>query len=137
MPACPVCGQAADEGARFCSACGARIDTSEQAQQPSQAVQDMALEYEAMVREHPDNADARYSLGLARLYESNWGAAAEQFQRVVELTPDFADAHANLAVALARLGQLDRAREAIETALSLSPASSRFRRLHEQLKGPP
>ncbi len=93
------------------------------------------MEYEAMVREHPDNADALYSLGLARLYEGNWGPAAEQFQRVVELTPNFADAHANLAIALAKLRQFDRAREASETALSLSPGNTRFRRLHEQLKG--
>lgn len=134
MAVCPVCGRAVDEDARFCSGCGARIPSGEEDQQASQTVQDMALEYEAMVREHPDDADARYSLGLARLYEESWGSAAEQFQRVVELTPDFADAHANLAIALAKLRQFDRAREAIKTALSLSPRSARYRRLHEQLK---
>ncbi len=135
MPECPVCGRTVDEDARFCSGCGARIPSSEEDQQASRTVQDMALEYEAMVREHPDNADARYSLGLARLYEGNWGPAAEQFQRVVELTPDFADAHANLAIALAKLEEFVRAREAIKAALSLSPGSARFRKLHDQLQG--
>lgn len=135
MPKCPVCERAVEPDARFCSACGARIPGGDDAPEASQAVQDMALEYETMVREHPDNADARYSLGLARLYEGNWGAAAEQFQRVVELAPDFADAHANLAVALAKLDQFEQAREHISIAVSLSPGSTRFRRLREQLNG--
>jgi len=133
MPECPVCGRQADEDARFCSGCGARIPQAAPGRQASRTVQDMALEYEAMVREHPDNADARYSLGLARLYEGSWGAAAEQFQRVTSLAPDFADAHANLAVALAKLGQLEQAREHIRIAVSLSPGSTRFRQLQEQL----
>ncbi len=133
MPKCPVCGRAVEPDARFCSACGARIAEGEDHEEASQAVQDMALEYEAMVREHPDDADARYSLGLARLYEGNWGAAAEQFQRVVALAPDFADAHANLAVVLAKLDQFEQAREHISMAVSLSPGSSRFRRLQKQL----
>ena len=137
MPKCPVCGRPVEDDAQFCSACGARISRDDDGPETSQAVQDMALEYESMVREHPDNPDARYSLGLARLYESNWGAAAEQFQRVVALAPDFADAHANLAVALAKLDQFKQAREHIRRAVSLSPGSTRFRRLKEQLNDIP
>ncbi len=132
MPTCPVCGAEVDADARFCPQCGAGL-TEEGEPDSSAALRDMAEEYASEVREHPDDAAARYSLGLARMHERKWGQAAEQFTRVVEIEPDFADAHANLAVCFAHLGNTREALAAIERAVELGPQKERYRELHGRL----
>lgn len=134
MRQCPVCGTITDEDANFCPECGARL-VNEEGTNVSRAVRDMADEYASEVLEHPEDASARYDLGLARMYERNWGQAAEQFQRVVELEPAFADAHANLGVCLARLGRPEEALEAVERAVDIDPGKKRYRKLRRQLTG--
>ncbi|MEA3399751.1 MAG: tetratricopeptide repeat protein [Armatimonadota bacterium] len=131
MPVCPICGTRVNEDANFCPECGARLTEEE----TSQAVRDMAQEYASQVLENPEDAAARYGLALARMYERKWGQAAEQFQQVLEQEPEYADAHANLAVCMARLGQPDRALEAIERAIDLDPGKKRYRRIRRQLTG--
>ena len=134
MPACSICRTEVAPDAKFCPECGASVvDGPESA--ASEAIRDMAHEYASQVNEHPDDAAARYGLGLARLYEQKWGQAAEQFTRVVELEPEFADAHANLSVCLARLGKPDEALEAVERAIEIDPKKKRFRKLRRQLTG--
>jgi tetratricopeptide (TPR) repeat protein len=96
---------------------------------------EMAGEFEAAVRENPEDATARYDLGLARMYDRKWGKAAEQFQKVIELESDFADAHANLSVCLAKLGQPERALEHAERAIELDPGKKRYRKIRRQLSG--
>jgi len=96
-------------------------------------MRDIAQELARAIREHPDNADAHYQLALALMYDHRWGPAAEHLLEVVRLDGSFADAHANLAICLARLGQLDRAGEAIEAALALAPERTRFQRLRDQI----
>lgn len=134
MPVCAICGTEADEDARFCSECGASFMADEELS-TSEAMIQMAAEYEAAVRENPSDTSARYDLGLARMYERKWGKAAEQFQRVIEQEPEFADAHANLSVCLARLGQPERALEHIERAIELDPQKKRYRKIKRQLTG--
>ncbi|MGC9317184.1 MAG: tetratricopeptide repeat protein [Armatimonadota bacterium] len=131
MPLCPICGTRVDEDANFCPECGASLAQEE----TSQAVRDMAQEYASQVRERPEDTAARYGLALARMYERKWGQAAEQFQKVLELEPEYADAHANLAVCMARLGQPERALEAVERAIELEPDKKRYRRIRRQLTG--
>lgn len=134
MSACSICGTKADAEAKYCPECGAGMGDGAEPD-TSEAIRDMAREYANKVSEHPDDASARYGLGLARLYEQKWGQAAEQFAKVVELEPDYADAHANLAVCLMRLGRPDEALSAVERAMELDPNKKRYRKLRRQLTG--
>jgi tetratricopeptide (TPR) repeat protein len=134
MPVCSVCGTEADEDAKFCAECGAGFQEPE-GPSTSEAMVQMAGEFERAVRENPEDPNARYDLGLARMYDRKWGKAAEQFQTVIELEPEFADAHANLAVALAKLGRPDRALEHAERAIELDPKKKRYRKIKRQLTG--
>ncbi len=47
--------------------------------------------------------------------------AVAAYRRVIELEPEWAEAHINLGVALYHLGQLDEARRAFSAALALDP----------------
>ena len=133
MPRCPVCGREVAEEASFCSHCGARM-ANEPRGTASETMRDMTREYQRMVREHPEDANARYMLALALMYDRSWGQAAEQLQEVTRLSPEFADAHANLAICMARLGRPDAAREAIDGALAISPGSRRYQRIQSDLQ---
>ena len=134
MPVCTVCGTEADEDAKFCAECGASFEEAE-GLSASEAMVQMAGEFEAAVRENPEDTSARYDLGLARMYDRKWGKAAEQFQRVIEMEPQFADAHANLSVCLAKLGKPEAALEHAERAIELDPGKKRYRKIRRQLTG--
>ncbi|MFP4248573.1 MAG: tetratricopeptide repeat protein [Armatimonadota bacterium] len=134
MPVCSVCGTEATEDAKFCPECGASFKEPED-QSASEALVQMAGEFEQAVRDNPEDATARYDLGLARMYDRKWGRAAEQFQKVIELEPGFADAHANLAVCYAKLGRPERALEHAEQAIELEPGKKRYRKIRRQLTG--
>jgi len=134
MPVCAVCSTEAEDDAKFCAECGASF-AEDEGLSTSEAMVAMAAEYEATIRENPEDAAARYSLGLARMYERKWGRAAEQFQRVIALEPEYADAHGNLSVCLSKLGQPERAMEHIERAIELDPQKKRYRKVKRQLDG--
>ncbi|MFW5868553.1 MAG: tetratricopeptide repeat protein [Armatimonadota bacterium] len=134
MPVCAVCGTEANEDAKFCAECGASFEEAD-TPSTSEAMIRMAGEFERAVRENPDDMNARYDLGLARMYDRKWGKAAEQFQKVIEKEADFADAHANLSVCLAKLGQPERALDHAERAIELDPQKKRYRKIKRQLTG--
>ncbi|MGI5816509.1 MAG: tetratricopeptide repeat protein [Armatimonadota bacterium] len=134
MSVCAVCGTEANAKAKFCAECGASFEEDE-APSTSEAMIQMAGEFERAVRENPDDTTARYDLGLARMYDRKWGRAAEQFQKVIELEPQFADAHANLAVCFVKLGRPDQALEHAERAIELDPSKKRYRKIKRQLTG--
>lgn len=50
-----------------------------------------------------------------------WEVARRAYERAIRAKPDFAEAHANLGVVLARLGRHDAAVAAYERALSIAP----------------
>ena len=54
--------------------------------------------------------------GLLLLHGQRWAEAAEEFRRAAALDPDMGEAHANLAMALLRLGRREEAREAMREA---------------------
>ncbi len=134
MPVCSICSSPVEEDARFCSECGASME-DEQDAPTSATIRDMAQEYASQVLEHPEDTAARFDLALALMYDRKWGRAAEHLQQVIELEPDYADAHANLAVCFAKLGRPEPALEAVEQAIALDPDKKRYRKIRRQLTG--
>ena len=55
------------------------------------------------------------------LEEGDLELAVAEFRRVLQIAPDFADAHFNLAVALERLGGRAQARAHLERYIALEP----------------
>jgi len=134
MPLCSICGTEVEEDAKFCSECGASFGDDE-AEGASDTMRDMAEEYAQQVREHPEDMSARYDLALAYMYDRKWGRAAEHLLVVLDAEPTYADAHANLSVCYALLGQPDEALSSIERAIELDPDKKRFRKIRRQLTG--
>ncbi len=67
----------------------------------------------------PGNAMARFNLGLAHLYMEQWIVAEEQLRRFVELRPDDARGHFELARARALAGWPQSAIDALKRAVEL------------------
>jgi arylsulfatase A-like enzyme/Flp pilus assembly protein TadD len=66
-----------------------------------------------------------FLLGESALRRQDWGKAAEQLQRCLELNPNFDNAMTGLARALARLGRADEARTWLTKALQSNPQNYR------------
>lgn len=66
-------------------------------------------------------ADRRFAYASAAFVDADWQAAADLAGQTLELTPDFAPAHAMLGRALAALGRGEAAAEALKQALALDP----------------
>src|SRR5262245_28203846 len=62
------------------------------------------------------------SLGLAYLEEGSWPNAESEFKKIIELAPDEALGHANLALTYLRMSKPEEAQKAIQKALQLSDA---------------
>ncbi|MEO1174775.1 MAG: CDC27 family protein, partial [Myxococcota bacterium] len=73
--------------------------------------------YEKAVRKDPEDAQARYILGLAYFKNNQYEKSAESFVKVVELTPMDDDAHYALGLVLRKLKKPDDAVTAFEEAL--------------------
>jgi len=129
MPTCPRCGAETTAGDRFCRRCGAKL----QGRQPSATMDALAEEYRRVVADHPDDADAHYSLALALLYNDRHAEAIVHFERVIELTPDFADAYARLVLCRAALGEIEEAWRVVEQGLAVDPSHEDLRKLKRQL----
>ena len=67
-------------------------------------------------------AEARTALGWAKLfYDRDWNGARDEFQRAVELSPNYAIAHQGYAIYFVSMGQFDRAEAEILHAQQLDP----------------
>ena len=66
-----------------------------------------------------------FLLGEAALRNQNWGRAAEQLQRCMELNPNFDNAMTGLARALAKLGRVDEAKDWLKKASASNPQNYR------------
>lgn len=56
-----------------------------------------------------------------------WNEAVFRWERVIEIDPQYAQAHNNLAVAFEALGKTDKAIEAYKRAAELNPTNKFFR----------
>ena len=81
----------------------------------------------------PSNPDIQYDLGIYFGRHTDWPAAAHAFSNSLALRPDFSASHANLAGALANLGDFKTAAAHYREALRLDPqnelAKSNFQKL--------
>ena len=80
--------------------------------------------FEAALALDPDQPEARFNLANLVLEAGDLELAVAELRRVLQATPDFADAHYNLAVALERLGGRAQARAHLEHYLALEPATT-------------
>jgi|GEM_PF-2573409 len=79
-------------------------------------------DYQRALELDPRLDGALFNRGYIHLEEGRLAQAVTDFERVVDLgSPHAADAQVNLAVAHARLGQPDKAREHLRAALTLNP----------------
>ncbi|UCD58552.1 MAG: protein kinase, partial [Candidatus Hydrogenedentota bacterium] len=69
-------------------------------------------------------AEARTSLAIVKtFYDWDWEGAEREFQRAIELNPDYPTAHHFYAEYLVRIGQSDKAINEVMQALKLDPFS--------------
>lgn len=76
-----------------------------------------------VVIERPDDADAWYLLGRTRYNENAFTAAVTSFERSLTLKPKNVEAENNLGLALQGLNELDKAKEAFQTAIDWQGAT--------------
>jgi len=70
----------------------------------------------------PNHVEARTMLGYVELeVRGDADAAMREYRKVIEIKPDSAEAHSNLAVALKKRGNLDEAIASLNKALEIKP----------------
>ena len=92
------------------------------------------LSFETALRREPDYAEAWNNLGIARGELSRGPAAIEAFRRALEIVSHYADAHFNLAEALAVQGDLEGARRHFRAYLSYDPNSRWAEQVRQRLR---
>ncbi|HEY4954104.1 MAG TPA: DUF4388 domain-containing protein [Gemmatimonadaceae bacterium] len=79
---------------------------------------DAAREFKRITELRPTDAAASFYLGLIALRDARWADAAELFQRAAVSAPRLNSVFVNLAYAYERMGQYEKARLALEQAVS-------------------
>jgi tetratricopeptide (TPR) repeat protein len=128
---CPSCKAEVAASDRYCRECGVRLGRSTRA---SATVQDMARDFAAKIEDRPADADAKYNLALAFLYQGEWQNACAELDAVVELVPEFTEAWERLAFARLKLGDVDAALVALEKVVALDPSRRDARTALDRLR---
>lgn len=81
-----------------------------------------------------DDARAQVAFGIEVAARGLWREAIYRWQRAVEIDPSYAEAFNDLAIAWEHEGELDKARQAYEQALKLSPSNPAIKQNFEQFK---
>lgn len=81
-------------------------------------------EFRAALAENPGDVNAEYRLGTISSLRRDYQAAVEHYSRAIHIQPDFAFAHQGLGAAWSKLGQPQKALEALLTAARLDPLNS-------------
>jgi Flp pilus assembly protein TadD len=102
-------------------------------------VDEAIREFQGALDRDPASPNARANLGQIRyeqgadlLEARQYSAAAGMLRSAVDLLPDSADAHNDLGVALASMGQVDDARTHFRRAVELRPDFQEARRNLDQ-----
>ncbi len=83
----------------------------------------------------PDHIGTWIGLGWSQFLSNQPQEARASFEEALRIDRNFAESHGALAVALARLGETQRARTEIELALRLDPKSLSARYAEAMLNG--
>lgn len=86
-----------------------------------QSARQAILALKKAIRQHPENAEAHYTLGMTYLHLGRNLEALEVLQKTVSLDPRSALAHLGRGVAFSRLGKGLQAVEAFRRAVALKP----------------
>ncbi len=90
--------------------------------------EDWALKsYQRAAELNPKDPNPPLFIGEIHFLSGNFQGAADAFLQATEVSPDFARAHYNLAVAYNALGEPDRAIKALERVLEILPEDSEDR----------
>ena len=81
-----------------------------------------------------DEAKEQVEFGIQVAQRGLWREAIYRWERATQLDPTYAAAFNNLAVAYEHEGQLDKAREAYEKAVSLDPENAMIRQNFDLFK---
>jgi Flp pilus assembly protein TadD len=81
----------------------------------------------------PDDSSARYNLAIAYKLAGSDELAIEEFSKVAQLQPDFADAYYELGALQAKHGRRSEAKAALTRAHELDPENARIARLLARL----
>ena len=82
--------------------------------------------YLAAVAQDSNCIVAHYALGTVHFQQHRYSEAAQSYQRVIELFPDYPDAYDSLGVALMELGQYEQAIPNCRQAVMLRPDRAEF-----------
>ena len=81
-----------------------------------------------------ESAKAEAQFGVDVAQRGLWREAIYRWERAVEIDPTYAAAFNNLAVAYEHEGQMDKARQAYEKAVSLDPENIQIRQNYDLFK---
>jgi tetratricopeptide (TPR) repeat protein len=123
---CPRCRHENEAEANFCSRCGARL------REGTAAIDRMIEDFRRRLEDDPDDADARYNLGLAFRVKGDDALAIVELEQARQQSPGVADIEAELAEAYRAVGRMEEARAAAQRALALDPEHERARRVAQQ-----
>jgi Tfp pilus assembly protein PilF len=79
--------------------------------------------FSAAVQARPGNPEIHFNFGVALEKQGDWMGAAREFENVVSLRPGQAQAACQMASALLRAGESDRAKTALQRAKELGPCN--------------
>lgn len=96
-----------------------KIAVGDQAAQTGEG--EMALMLYLKITQTDDRPDVWFKIGKLEEHPGNEGAAAQAFNRVLQLDPDHAGAHEGLGLQLLSARKTDAARTHLETAIQLDP----------------
>jgi len=101
------------------------------AAQQDQVIEDLSL----LIPYQPDFWQARELLGYALFLRGRDAEAQAQFAEVIRYRPDFAPAHLNLGLTLAKQRKTEQALSELRTALQLDPGSRLAQQQIENIQG--
>lgn len=90
--------------------------------------------YKDIVHEQAENDKAWARLGTIALEQKRYSAAAENFERSVEINPNVPSRHYNLALAYFMLKNKDHASACIEVALKSDPSKENYLELKKNIE---
>lgn len=83
--------------------------------------ENLLAECERLVAVNSDDPGGHNALGMAYFALGEYSQAVQEFQRAVQLDPEYHTYHSNLSSAYEELGQIQKAMEEAEAALRLTP----------------